>query len=53
MEISPAYVDVAIERWRTGAGDAILDGDGRTFAEVREKRLARSSGATPNEGRGR
>ena len=35
MEISPAYVDVAIERWQAETGrDAILDGDGRTFAEV-------------------
>ena len=40
MEISPAYVDVAVERWQaeTGRG-AILDGDGRTFAEVRAERL--------------
>jgi DNA modification methylase len=40
MEISPAYVDVAIERWQTATGkDAILDGDGRTFATVRTERL--------------
>ena len=40
MEISPAYVDVAVERWQTETGrDAILDGDGRTFAEVRGERL--------------
>jgi DNA modification methylase len=36
MEISPAYVDVAVERWQAETGrDAILDGDGRTFAQVR------------------
>ena len=40
MEISPAYVDVAIERWQAETGrDAILDGDGRTFAEVKAERL--------------
>lgn len=46
MEISPAYVDVAVERWQTETGrDAILDGDGRTFAEVREERLGESDAA--------
>ncbi len=40
MEISPAYVDVAVERWQAETGkDAILDNDRRTFAEVRVERL--------------
>ncbi|MFC3529709.1 site-specific DNA-methyltransferase [Paracoccus mangrovi] len=40
MEISPAYVDVAVERWQVETGkDAILDRDGRTFAEVKAERL--------------
>jgi DNA modification methylase len=40
MEISPAYVDVAVERWQAETGrDAILDGDGRSFAEVKAERL--------------
>lgn len=40
MEISPAYVDVAVERWQAETGkDAILDGDGRTFTQVRTERL--------------
>ena len=40
MEISPAYVDVAVERWQAETGrDAILDGDGRTFAAVKAERL--------------
>ena len=40
MEISPAYVDVAVERWQAETGrDAILDGDGRTFAQVRTERI--------------
>jgi hypothetical protein len=40
MEISPAYVDVAVERWQAETGrDAILDGDGRTFAQIKAERL--------------
>ena len=40
MEISPAYVDVAVERWQAETGrTAMLDGDGRSFAEVREERI--------------
>ncbi|MBD3763039.1 ParB N-terminal domain-containing protein [Rhizorhabdus sp.] len=40
MEISPAYVDVAVERWQAETGkDAILDGDSRAFAEVKAERL--------------
>jgi len=35
IELSPAYVDVAIRRWQEFSGnDAILEGDGRCFAEV-------------------
>ena len=46
MEISPAYIDVSVERWQVETGrDAILDGDGRTFAEVREERLGASDAA--------
>ncbi len=41
IEISPQYVDVGVSRWQTGTGrEAILDGDGRTFAEVKAERLA-------------
>ena len=40
MEISPAYVDVAVERWQAETGrDAILESDGRTFAQVKTERL--------------
>lgn len=39
MEISPAFVDVAVHRWERATGQsAILDGEGRTFAEVSEER---------------
>ncbi|WP_418024628.1 site-specific DNA-methyltransferase [Paracoccus sp. TD-10] len=45
MEISPAYVDVAVERWQAETGrDVILDGDGRTYAEVKAERLGEHAG---------
>lgn len=41
MEISPAFVDVAVRRWQALTGrDATLDGDGRTFAQVKAERAA-------------
>jgi DNA modification methylase len=40
MEISPAYVDVAVERWQAATGrPAVLDGDGRTFADAKAERM--------------
>ena len=35
IELNPAYVDVAVRRWQefTGGG-AVLEGDGRSFAEI-------------------
>jgi DNA modification methylase len=45
MEIDPAYVDVAVRRWREAMGRAaVLAGDGRSFEEVR---LARSADGAP------
>ena len=39
LEISPAFVDVAVRRWEQATGaDAMLDGDGRTFADVMRER---------------
>jgi DNA modification methylase len=39
IELSPAYVDVAIKRWQDFTGQtATLEGDGRTFAEVEAER---------------
>ena len=33
-------IDVAVERWQAETGrEAILDGDGRTFAQIRTERL--------------
>lgn len=41
MEIDPAYVDVAVRRWQAFVGaEAVLEGDGRTFAEVSSGRAA-------------
>ncbi|MFN4201866.1 MAG: site-specific DNA-methyltransferase [Tabrizicola sp.] len=34
-ELEPRYADVIVERWQTFTGQrAVLDGDGRTFAEI-------------------
>ncbi|WP_242679108.1 ParB N-terminal domain-containing protein [Rhodobacter calidifons] len=45
MEIGPAYVDAAVERWQAETvRDAILDGDGRTFAEVKAERTGDDAG---------
>ncbi|WP_103256403.1 site-specific DNA-methyltransferase [Tabrizicola aquatica] len=41
VELDPAYVDVAVERWQAFTGrEAVLDGDGRSFAAVRAERLS-------------
>jgi len=41
MELDPRYVDVSVLRWQdfTGA-EAVLEGDGRSFAQVAEQRGA-------------
>jgi len=39
MEIDPSYVDCAVRRWQRWSGeDAVLEGDGRTFAEIEAER---------------
>ncbi|MDO5604509.1 MAG: site-specific DNA-methyltransferase [Paracoccus sp. (in: a-proteobacteria)] len=41
VELNPSYVDVAVERWQQFTGEAaVLDGDGRTFDEIRGARIA-------------
>jgi DNA modification methylase len=48
MEISPAYVDVAVERWQAETGrDVVLDGDGRSFAAVKVERLGADADVEP------
>jgi hypothetical protein len=43
IELDPAYVDVAIQRWQAFAGqDAILDGGQRSFADVAAERQVES-----------
>ena len=50
MEISPAYVDVCIERWQARTGrDAIRKSDGRTFAQVKAERLGGDGEAGKDE----
>lgn len=44
LEISPAYVDVAIRRWEKMTGlEARLAGTGQTFSEVRAERASEST----------
>ncbi|MGI3212595.1 DNA modification methylase [Roseovarius tibetensis] len=46
MEISPAYVDVAVQRWQADTGkEAILEGEGRSFAAVKKERLGDKAAA--------
>ncbi len=41
IELNPAYVDVAVKRWQDFTGlEAVLDGDGRTFAQVQAERAS-------------
>src|SRR5258708_12812377 len=39
VEISPAFVDVAVRRWQDATGnDAVLEGNGQTFAAITNER---------------
>jgi DNA modification methylase len=41
MEIDPAYVDMAVERWEKFTGKhAVLEGDDRTFQEISASRTS-------------
>ena len=41
VELNPAYVDVAVERWQSFTGqEALLAETGETFASIRGKRHA-------------
>ncbi len=59
LEFEPRYIDVAIRRWETYTkSEAVLEGDGRTYAEVKAERLqdnnnpqpATSPGTTKDDG---
>lgn len=46
IELSPAYVDVAVKRWQDFTGKAAtLEGDGRTFAELLAERTSQAEAA--------
>jgi DNA modification methylase len=39
IELNPAYVDVAVERWQQFTGETpVLEGDGRAFADLKVER---------------
>jgi DNA modification methylase len=45
MELDPLYTDVIVMRWEKLTGrTAILDGDGRSYEEVRAERLGTKEG---------
>ena len=51
LELSPAYVDVIVERWQKLTGrKAVLEGDGRSFDEL--ERGARGSASGGDRWRG-
>jgi DNA modification methylase len=44
VELSPAFVDVAVLRWQRYAGkEALLDGDGRSFAAIAAERAPQNA----------
>jgi DNA modification methylase len=44
IEIDPRYADVICQRWQQFSGNkAVLDGDGRAFAEIAEERQKRAT----------
>ena len=51
IEFEPRYVDVAIRRWeKYTKTDAVLEGDGRTFADIAAERLASENAlSSPDE----
>jgi DNA modification methylase len=50
IELNPAYVDVAVKRWQDFTGhEALLEGDGRTFAEISAGQTQDMSDETRNE----
>jgi DNA modification methylase len=48
LECEPKYVDVTIRRWEAYTkAEAVLENDGRTYAEVKAERLQNSQGIEP------
>jgi DNA modification methylase len=47
IEITPAYVDVAVKRWQEFTGQqAVLDGDGRSFDDVAAQRAPQADASS-------
>jgi DNA modification methylase len=48
VDIEPGYVDTAVRRWQelTG-GEAVLEGNGRSFEQVRAERLRETGDSRP------
>jgi DNA methylase len=45
LDCKPLYIDVSARRWEAYTkSEAVLEGDGRTFAEVKEERLSTQNG---------
>ena len=50
IELSPAYVDVAVKRWQAFTGQvATLEGDGRSFTEVEHERNQTGTAELPGD----
>lgn len=48
IELAANYVDVCVERWMTFSKvEAVLDGDGRTFAQIKAARMKKAPSAKP------
>ena len=51
MELDPKYANVIVERWQNLTGEAaVLDGEDRTYEDLKAARGKRSSGSTSGEG---
>jgi site-specific DNA-methyltransferase (adenine-specific) len=54
IELEPRYVDVAVRRWEQLTGkQAVLEGDGRSFADVSDERLPLREKAPEHSGAGK
>ncbi len=50
VELDPAYVDVGVRRWQEfSKGEAILVGDGRTFAQIAKERQKPATKKAPGK----
>lgn len=51
VELDPVYVDVAINRWQEFTGEtAVLEGNGRSFAELKAERQAAQANGEASDG---